>query len=1297
MSFNPFIQSGTRSQNYAVSTGSATITGVTAGSLLIFEFHWLQDGGTATPPTAASGWTQATATTGITCTANGSYRNGCSIWYKENASAGTTSVTMTPAAGTGGACVLVGQIHEFGTGVTSSSLDKVANSTNGTASLAAASGTTAATAQANEMVFAMMSTPGLSGASNTGVSDPPSGGYTSLNRSVSAVSSISGDSGFLVLAATGAQSTSWTWSTPSGEYSAAIATFKTNPPAAATLSLPTATSSAPTTVLGGVTTTVASGTLYAVVDTAANLSGVTAAQIIAGQKANSTAALAANSATATTTTPSVTVSGLTASTLYTIAFAQVTVGGNSGVQTTTFTSHAPVPNITSITPNPALESGAVTVAGTTFNTPQGAGTLTFADTVGGTAAQTVGTWTDTSLAVTSMALGTNVYGAATAIVHNNAGDNSSAFSFSLGPPTGWQYVVATTPDATSSHRLTATADIVAGDQIAWGNIAGTGTVTINSDGTFVADPGVSAFTVKIGVLGSGYGAPAVQTLLTSMVANLSAAGSGSIGVTTANALVTSDTGGGTMYVVATTNNLQPSNTNIKAGKNSFSIAVPNANQAAISGVNTLGLTGLTGATTYYLWFLQNTLGGDSTVVSASFVTAALPPAPTLTNPGTVNTHTTTARVKVTTDTTGGIVYAAACINTAQPTAAQIVAGQDATGTTVPSGSIAGVAGLVMIDLSGLSSGTAYRVFYVHELPGPVDSNIVHNNIATTATTPVLSAPGSDTVTNTTAFADVTTDTAGGTLYVVATLTSASPTSTQIKQGQDSTGTLVPSTTTVPTSGANSLPLIGLTQNTTYYLWFVQNNASGDSNIVPLSPTTVSFTTTNVVQAAVLSAPNATNITNVSASANATSDTAGGPLYVVATLTNTAPNAMQIIAGLNAQNNPVPAGNVVAIVGANSIPLTGLTTATPYYLWFVQYTGINSNIVTVSFVTTAPPPPPPPPPPSAPTYPTSGTVGQSRIQVIRYIEHAVRRCGALPNILSAEQLIFARENLGFILTDFSTKGLTAWTFEKQVQGLSVGQVRYPLANGTFQTINVLRRNATYNPVTVVTSTCSLVNTDTIAIYSTDLLLTSGGYFDFILELSYDGVTYYQAGRQTTFFVAGDRVCVESEITNKATYWRLRENTNSATFGEGFFLSAVTEVPMGQLNRSDYTNLPDKGQLTTDPTTYFLDKKTDTIDIVLWQAPSTSFRQIVAWVQRYVQDVGDFTEYLELPQRWQDAVIFELATRIFLELPKSVTDNLDPNRLQYLEGKALAKLTEALSGESDGAPLRLTPRIAPYTRS
>ena len=93
------------------------------------------------------------------------------------------------------------------------------------------------------------------------------------------------------------------------------------------------------------------------------------------------------------------------------------------------------------------------------------------------------------------------------------------------------------------------------------------------------------------------------------------------------------------------------------------------------------------------------------------------------------------------------------------------------------------------------------------------------------------------------------------------------------------------------------------------------------------------------------------------------------------------------------------------------------------------------------------------------------------------------------------------------------------------------------------------------------------------------------------------------------------------------------------------------------------------------------------------PNTSSDQIVVWNQRQIQDVGSLSGLLEIPQRWQESIIFSLACRVALEIPPG---ELPPGRLEFLENKAEYHLNRAEDGESDGSPIKLAPNVRGYTR-
>jgi 1,4-alpha-glucan branching enzyme len=431
------------------------------------------------------------------------------------------------------------------------------------------------------------------------------------------------------------------------------------------------------------------------------------------------------------------------------------------------------------------------------------------------------------------------------------------------------------------------------------------------------------------------------TFTTTTVATLSSPTPSGTQTTAASASVgaTTNLGSGTMYVVVYTGTA-PSATQIKAGQNSSGAATPNANVAVSStGAKTLSVTGLTAGTAYSYSVIQNATGGDSNIVTGTFTTAS---AATLSAPTSASITQTSVSVGATTDTGAGTLYAVVYTGSA-PSAAQIKAGQNASGATVPSANVAvSSTGAKTLSISGLTAGTAYSYSVIQN--NGVDSNIVTGTFTTSApSAATLSSPTSSSVTTTTATVGATTDTGAGTLYAVA-YTGTQPSAAQIKAGQNSSGTATPfGSVAVSSTGAKTISLTGLTLGTAYNYALIQNNGT-DSNIV-----TGTFTT---LSPATLTSPTNASVTGSTALVGATSDKTG-TMYIVASTTNSTPTATQIKAGQNAAGAAVPNISGSAAVGADTLTITGLTVATTYYCFIlVNNAGGDSNIVSTSFTTSS---------------------------------------------------------------------------------------------------------------------------------------------------------------------------------------------------------------------------------------------------------------------------------------------------------------------------------------------------------
>lgn len=353
---------------------------------------------------------------------------------------------------------------------------------------------------------------------------------------------------------------------------------------------------------------------------------------------------------------------------------------------------------------------------------------------------------------------------------------------------------------------------------------------------------------------------------------------------------------------------------------------------------------------------------------------------------------------------------------------------------------------------------------------------------------------------------------------------------------------------------------------------------------------------------------------------------------------------------------------------------------------------------------------------------SDTYGQI-YSVQTVIDHAARRCGKLAEELTSEQLVSARESLGFVLTNLINIGIQYWAVQKEVIGLSANKYIYTLPEGANDALNVLYRTLNRPSGSYATSAGGVVsnvsdnNVDTYCqqaspngnisvnfgtnnpIYAGSIGLlpyVSGGgsaTWSLTLEYSTDGVTW-NALQDLGVVVVTDNQWIWTDIDPGQTvqYYRVRAYNNTTLALREFYVGNNSrEITMSRLNRDDYTNLPNKNFTANQPYQFWFDRTVPNPKIYLWPVPSDPFVQMTVWYSKQIMDVGALTDELQIPQRWYLAVVNMLAHQMAMELPQ-----MDVSRIQYLEGQAEKTLALAEAEERDKSPTFIAPSIGVYTR-
>lgn len=327
---------------------------------------------------------------------------------------------------------------------------------------------------------------------------------------------------------------------------------------------------------------------------------------------------------------------------------------------------------------------------------------------------------------------------------------------------------------------------------------------------------------------------------------------------------------------------------------------------------------------------------------------------------------------------------------------------------------------------------------------------------------------------------------------------------------------------------------------------------------------------------------------------------------------------------------------------------------------------------------------------------SGTVSMTVFNTRKVIDHAYRRCRIPPEGISSEQISFALDTLYLILSMLANRGLQLWCIERYLMPLYQAQGLITMPNGIVDILNTnLRTVGVVNQNTNNTTTSTTYTTifPTVTQVTTIGIEWSGASTSYALETSDNGTTWTTLATESNPNATANTVTwADVQGALATSYFRVRATSGTLNQSQVILANTPNEIPMARLNRDDYVNLPNKA-FEGRPLQFWVDRLLNAPVLYLWPVPSAQFvtAQVVVWVKRYIMDVGTMTQEIEVPQRWYDAIVYVLASRLAEETP-----TVDPQMIAILDQKAQRSLLEAENEERDDSPIYLTPNIAVYTR-
>jgi hypothetical protein len=326
---------------------------------------------------------------------------------------------------------------------------------------------------------------------------------------------------------------------------------------------------------------------------------------------------------------------------------------------------------------------------------------------------------------------------------------------------------------------------------------------------------------------------------------------------------------------------------------------------------------------------------------------------------------------------------------------------------------------------------------------------------------------------------------------------------------------------------------------------------------------------------------------------------------------------------------------------------------------------------------------------------TGTISQNQMTLQRVFDRAFARAGIPMQTVTAEYLETAKDLLNLSLSEFVTTGVTLWTSGVIRMGMQPGLSRMTLPDGTIEVdrIVLMQTDTTSTTVSGTSPTWLVGASSAVAGEFVGVKVSAAGTYNVAVDVSYDGTNYTQAASFSNLqMFTGQWNWLELDIAATATtFYRVRETT-PASFPVVDAIVAVgrseSEVP--PLGQDQYSNLPNKKKKGT-VTSHYEERLVDGPVIYLWNAPDDAHGNYIlsVWRKRHMIDVSSMTSRIEVPQRWMDAIIWDLAWRLCAEIPEA--------KASMGELRALAKETRAgiAPSETDNGVVSLGANISMYT--
>lgn len=315
--------------------------------------------------------------------------------------------------------------------------------------------------------------------------------------------------------------------------------------------------------------------------------------------------------------------------------------------------------------------------------------------------------------------------------------------------------------------------------------------------------------------------------------------------------------------------------------------------------------------------------------------------------------------------------------------------------------------------------------------------------------------------------------------------------------------------------------------------------------------------------------------------------------------------------------------------------------------------------------------------------TSGAYNFQSVEIELLIRDAYENIGIAPEFITPQKLESAKRSINLILLEWMNKGGGLWTLANDFITLEQGRSKYALANyvSEITEVNLRSSNRQLNGIaassnggvaanafdgsstTACTQNAPNGNISYDYTEGQEQNITFCGIISHVnltyslnIEASNDNATWHNALTiPAKSFTAGKLYWFDIEAPKNARYWRIRESGGATLdITEIYFNNNVLDTVISAISRDEYLKLPQKSVLGR-PSVYYFDR-TISPSLLLWPTPLHLYHTISYSYKKMMQDVGLYTNAIEIPSRFYPALVASLSYKLAIKFNAQMADML-----------------------------------------